>query len=362
MTPPDLIRLRLLNQQIIHSRRQSLGETVGALGAMQAQDYGAALWAIALRVPGTTEAGVEQAIAARAIVRSWPMRGTLHFMAAADVRWMLELLAPRIIEGTARRRVELELDAAIFARSRKVLKKALQGGGKISRPDFLELLEREGISTADGRNYHIPFFLSMERFLCFGPREGKQQTFVLFDEWLPEAPSLDRADALAEVARRYFTGHGPATLKDFMWWTGLKSSDARQALEAARPQLVSETVEGATYWLASSFPSVEGMGPEAHLLPGFDEYLLGYTDRAAVLDAKHAPKIIPGNNGVFMPMLVVDGRVAGTWKRTVKKKCVAVSVEPFTRLKKSTRQEIEKAAHFYGQFLGLPAELQISPL
>ncbi|MGC3991233.1 MAG: winged helix DNA-binding domain-containing protein [Chthoniobacteraceae bacterium] len=361
MSPSEIIRLRLLNQQIIHCRARSLGEVVGALGAMQAQDYGASLWAMALRVPGTTEAGVEAAIAAREIVRSWPMRGTLHFMAAADVRWMLELLTPRIIEGTARRRAELGLDEAILKKSRKVIQKALKGGGQITRPDLLELLEREGISTSGGRNYHIPFYLSMQRLICFGPREGKQQTFVLFDEWLPEARSLSRDEALAEVARRYFTGHGPATLKDFMWWTGLKSSEARQGLEAAKSQLVSETVDGTTYWLSAAFPSVEGLGPEAHLLPGFDEYLLGYTDRSAVLDAKHAEKIIPGGNGVFMPMLVVEGRIAGTWKRTVKKKAVAVSVLPFIKLKKSTKLEIEKAADFYGKFLGLPAELQIMP-
>jgi hypothetical protein len=359
MTAHDFPRLRLLNQQLAGSRRADAAEVVGALGAVQGQDYGAALWAIGARVPGLTEAALEQAIAERKIIRTWPMRGTAHFIAADDVRWMLELLATRVMAGTKRRREELELDDAIFARCRKVIKKALKGGGRITRPAFLGLLEREGISTKGGRNYHIPFHLAMEGLLCFGPREGKQHTFVLLDEWLPATRILKGEAALGEIALRYFTSHGPATLKDFIWWTGLKAAEARLAIEAAAPKLAKIAMENTDYWMPPTPVAANCEIPRAHLLPGFDEYLLGYTNRTAVLDPRHTPKIIPGNNGVFMPMLVLDGRIVGTWKRAVKKKAVVVKLLPFAKLKKGDQDAIAAAAELYGKFIALPVEVEL---
>ncbi len=345
MTPHEIARLRLLSQHVASGAARAPEEVVAAFGAMQAQDYGSALWAIGLRLPDATEADVEQAVAKRRIVRTWPMRGTLHFVAAEDVRWMLGLMTPRIIAGARRRWAELELSDAVFDRCRKAIEKMLQGGATLIREELLAGLERQGISTAGGRAYHILWRLA--RVLCFGPRAGKQKTFVLLDEWVPASRELSGEAALGELALRYFTSHGPATLADFIWWSGLKSSDAKIGVAAAAPQLANEIADGKTYWLRGDFAPAEPS--PGFLLPAFDEYLLGYTDRSAVLDSRHAPKIIPGGNGIFLPMLVRDGRIVGTWKRTSGKNSVTISAVPFTRVAKAS---FGAAAKRYGAFLG----------
>jgi hypothetical protein len=268
---------------------------------------------------------------------------------------MLELLAPRVLEATRKRQSELELDDALLRRIRKILARALQGGRLLTRDATFELLAREGIEADAPRRYHIPFRLAQEGFLCFGPREGRQATFALLEEWTPNARRLGRDEALAELTLRYFTGHGPATVQDFAWWSGLRAADARAGLESVASRLTRETVDGATFWMAENFAHA-GEG-SAHMLPGFDEYLLGYTDRSAVLAARHAPKIIPGNNGVFMPTLVLDGQVVGTWKRAPRKKALALTLAPFARSTKALIRALEPAAERLGAFHGLPAEI-----
>jgi hypothetical protein len=367
-SPAALARLRLLHQQIAPeaATARTPGELVAALGAMQAQDYLGALWAVGLRMPvsagtpETTEADVEQAIADRTIVRTWPLRGTLHFVAAADVRWMLELVAPGNVAGMARRHQQLELDDATFRRSRKIFEKALAGGRSLPRDALYAFLEDAGISATGQRGYHILWRLAQERVLCFGARDGKQPTFALLDDWVASAPRLERDEALAELARRYFTRHGPATVQDFVWWSGLKVSEAKAGLAAVSAQLRAETLYGNDYWMSPESPeSPEESLAGAFLLPGFDEYLLGYRDRRAVLDPRHAGRIVPGGNGMFLPTLVLDGKVVGTWKRTLQKKAVVIDSSPFTSLKKEKGRAFAAAAERYGRFVGLPVQMEI---
>jgi hypothetical protein len=357
VSPFDIARCRLLRQQISSHRCRRPAEVVAALGAMQAQDYLGALWSIGLRLPNATEAAVERALAERTIVRTWPMRGTLHIVAAADVRWMLELLAPRIVAGSAARARALELDAAVFARCEKLFVRALAGGRQLTREAMLELLEVNKISTASQRSYHILWRLAQEGVIIFAARSGKSQTFALLDEWVAPAKKLDRAAALGELARRYFTSHGPAMLTDYAGWSGLKMADARAGVEAAASVLQREKIGNADFWMSenAAVPNVEMV--EAHLLPGFDEYLLGYKDRNAVLEARHAGKIVPGGNGMFLPTVILHGRVAGTWKRVLKKKTVGITVSGFKPLKKSEKQAVASAANRYAHFLGLPVEV-----
>jgi hypothetical protein len=350
MTLRDIARLRLRNQGIAACTARTPAEVVAAFGAMQAQDYASALWAIGLRLPDATEADVERAVTERQIVRTWPMRGTVHFVAAQDVRWMLELLTPRIIAGARRRWEELEFTDALWRRIYELVAAMMQGRA-LTREAMHAGLEREGISTVGGRTYHIPWRLAQEGLICGGPREGKQKTFVLLDEWVPESRCLSGEEALAELALRYFTSHGPATLADFVWWSGLKVSDARTGIAAVASQLESEAVDGKIHWLrgGASAPEEPSAG---FLLPGFDEYLLGYTDRSASLDAKHALKIVPGGNGVFLPMLVNDGKVVGTWKRSAGKRAVTITADTFARTAKSAFAAPTKR---YGTFLGVSA-------
>jgi Winged helix DNA-binding domain len=357
MTSREFLRHRLINQRIIRGARKSPSEVVAWLGAMQAQDYSGALWAIGLRSVGAVEADVERAIAERTILRTWPMRGTLHFVAAADVRWMLALLTPRIVAGSAARARQLELDDAIFTRSRKIFIRALQGGRALQRDAMCALLECAKIPTAGQRGYHILWRLAQEGILCFGTRAGGQHTFALLDEWAPDAKTMDREQALGELARRYFTGHGPATLQDFVWWSGLKISDGKAGLAMAAAHLSRETMDGVDYWMPQSLLSPGDDAAPVHLLPGFDQYMLGYADRSAALDPLHSQKIVPGNNGMFMPTIVARGRVAGTWKRVFKRRGIVIEARPFAPLNKTEMRAFAAAARRYGDFMGMPVEV-----
>ncbi len=347
----------LYNQQLEQTRLYTPGEVVAWLGAVQAQDYLGALWSVGLRMPKATDGVIEQAIADKTIVRTWPMRGTLHFVAPADVRWMQALLTPRVIANSARRHAELGLDTAIFARSQDLFANALQGGKRLTRPAMLDVLAQAGIATAQQRGYHILGWVAQRSLICFGPMQGKQPTFVWLDDWVPAGRQFTREEALATLAKRYFTGHGPATLPDFIWWTGLTAADAKAGLAMVKAQLVHEVVDGQTYWMAQTMATVREQPLTAYLLPGFDEYLLGYTNRSAVLDPIYHPITHPGKNGVFSPTVVIDGRVAGVWKRILKQKSVSITAQPFTTFTGEQDQAIAAAAQRYGEFLGLPAVL-----
>ena len=322
------------------------------LGAVQAQDYLGALWAVGLRMRTAVEADIEHALANKTIIRTWPMRGTLHFVAAADIRWMLELLTPRIVAGSARRLYrQAGLDEAVFARSKELFVRALRGGKQLSRGAMYEVLEAGHISTADQRGLHILGRLAQDGLICFGAREGKQQTFALLDEWAPAAKTLERDEALAELARRYFTSRGPATLQDFVWWSGLTTADARAGLEMVRPQFIQETIDGQTYWLSSCMPAAKDVSMPAYLLPAFDEYTVAYKDRGAVLNPLYAKQANSGN-GIIYPTIVVDGQVVGTWKRKINKDGLAITPSPFTKLKRAETGALAEAASRYGEFLG----------
>jgi hypothetical protein len=344
---------RLTNQRLAGDRFNAPAEVVGWLGGLQAQDYLGALWAIGLRMQHATEAGIEQALAGRSIVRTWPMRGTLHFVAAQDVRWMLALIAPRVIARSARRYRELGLEEQTFSRSREIVAKVMQGGNQLTRGDLYQVLEAAQISTAGQRGIHILGRLTQEGLICFGAREGKQQTFVLLDEWIPPTKPLARLDALAELTRRYFTSHGPATLQDYVWWSGLTTADAKVGLEMAQPYLAQEDVKGKIYWLSESAPVFAKPIPAAHLLPAFDEYLVGYKVRDAVLNPRFVKQTNAGG-GMLSPVILLGGQVAGTWKRTLKKGAVEISPSWFLAPGDAQKQALIEATERYGAFLKLP--------
>jgi len=361
MTTEELVRLRLRNQWVEGGappgRERTPAGVVRHLGAVQAQDHAAAKWAIGLRCApeGVTDAEVERAIEDRTIVRTWPMRGTLHFVASEDARWMLELLAPRVIAAAATRRAQLGIDDAVLNLAKDRFAAALEGGRRLTREGMYDVLERAGIPADGQRGYHLLCRAAQDGLICFGAHEGKQPTFVLLEEWAPNAARKPCGESLAELARRYFTGHGPATLQDFCWWSGLTAADARKAVDLAGTHLTRETVGGVAHWVGDPAPEAADAGLQLYLLPGFDEYLLGYRDRAAVLDPEHAPRIVPGGNGVFLPTLVTDGRVAGTWKRTARKAGVTVTAAPFAPLDGAWMPAFDAAAQRYGRFLGAPA-------
>ncbi|HYM87244.1 MAG TPA: winged helix DNA-binding domain-containing protein [Pseudoxanthomonas sp.] len=356
-----IAQLRLRRQRILGGKLGSPAEVVSWLGAMQAQDYASSLWAIGLRMREATQALVEQAITERRIVRTWPMRGTLHFVAAEDVRWMSTLMTPRVIAASkARLQREFELDDAVLARCRKVLVKALRDGQALTRNDLYAQLDAAGIVTARQRGIHITGRLAQEGLLCLGPRAEKQPTFVLLDEWIPASSARDREQALAELARRYFHSHGPATLHDFAWWSGLTIKDVQLAIELAAAGLVQEIIGDRVYLHpGKELESSGAYDDDPHLLPSFDEYLVAYRDRSDAVEARFSPQVI-GINGLFNASIVIDGRVAGTWKRNFDRAGIVVELNPFRALLKKELKALGNIARRYGEFMGLPVQLKPS--
>lgn len=345
---------RLSNQQIAAPQAVQPCDVVAWLGAIQGQDYAGAKWSLGLRVAHSTDAAIERAIADGTIVRTWAMRGTLHLVAAADVRWLLALLAPRLIAASARRYTELELDEPTLARTTALLAQALAGGTQLNRPTLLALVEANGISTQGQRAAYILQRASLDGAICQGVAPRNVPVFVSLDAVAPRENILSRDDALATLAQRYIASRGPVALSDFVAWSGLPVGDARRGLALVEDQFARETIDGQTYWLSHQTVQPTAAARGVYLLPGFDEYLLGYRDRSATLDARYATRIVPGGNGIFMPTIVSDGRVVGTWKRLFKKATVVVASQPFRALSDEEYMGIEAAAAEYGRFVQMP--------
>lgn len=352
-----IINNRLRVQRLQEDQFTTPEAVVDHFVAVQAQDFLPALWALGLRTRDATESFVEKAIFERAIVRTWPIRNTVHFITPADIRWVLELSAPKGLRDNARLR-ELELDGEIFSRSRKVLTDSLGDGRPQTRPALYAALEQAGISTAGQRGYHILCRLSQEGLICIGPREGKQHTIVLLDAWVPPGKSLSREEALAELALRYFASHGPATIKDYTWWSGLAAAEARAGLEMAKPRLEQTKVGDDTYWFSA--PSVDsGKSPSStHLLPFLDEYLVAYKDRSAPVPPEYNA-LVDSGNVIFHQPVIVHGRVAGIWTRQLKRDSIVVTVSLFRTLSASEMEALVAAVDRLGVFLGLTAQLSL---
>ena len=352
----EIARRRLRAQMLAGTTFTSPVDVVARLGAVQAQDYLGALWALGVRLTDARAADVELAIERRTIVRTWPMRGTLHFVAAADARWMLELRATRAATGAAARLRRLGIDDGVVLRARRALEKHLEGGRRLTRPAAYRALERAGISTQGERGLHVLWRLAHDGVLCFGPHDGKQPTLVLLEEWLPRATRLPRDEALVELARRYFEGHGPATDQDLAWWSGLTLTDARAAVDSARTALREERIEGQSYFSsASSSPEVStGKSAPAQALPPFDEFLVGYADRTSALRSAGAGRLTAFE--VLGPVLVFDGQVVATWKRRVRGRRASFSISWLSPASKGRIATAGRALESYARFFGLESE------
>jgi len=346
----DLLGARLRRQRLAGGGFANATEAVSAQLAVQAQDYLGALWGLGQRVTGASESTIEQALAERSIVRAWPLRGTLHFVAAEDLRWLLDLLAPRLLQRSRRRlKDDFDLDERVVERARKVCERALGGGRALTREALYAAFDDARITTGGSRGLHLVWWLAHAGVLCFGTRVGKQHTFVNLDDWLPPTRRLSRETALAELARRYFASRGPATLRDFAWWSGLPAADAAAAHEAVRRELAALDVDGRTYWCAADDEAGRGAkAPRVHLLPAYDEYTVAYADRDAFLDVQHATR---AGNGIFKPALLVDGRIAGGWKRTLAKTTVDLVPDWFEPPTTTTMKAFDIAAARYAAFL-----------
>lgn len=318
LTAHDVALLRLLAQHVAGQPVATPRDAVGLLTAVQAQDDVGAITSIALRTAARDRAAVVAAYDAGEIVRTWPMRGTLHAVLAEDVAWMLPLMTPGPRTAAATRRPQLGLGEADVVRAHELAATALRDGGALRRSELLAVWADAGLEPTAGRGYHLIVELAQRGVLCLGPFREREQAFVLVDDWVRAPRALPRDVALAELALRYFRGHGPATIKDLMRWAGLPARDLRPATAAVRDQLVAVTVDGVEHLMDPATPDLlathAAAARDVVLLPGFDEVILGYQDRSMTLDPAYADRIVPGGNGVFRPTVVVDGRVVGTWK------------------------------------------------
>ena len=356
MTDFDIPHRRLHNQHLAGTLFEKPDEVVRWLGAVQAQEYAGAKWALAQRAQDQTAAAIDRAFAAGAILRTHVMRPTWHFVAPEDIRWLLELTAPRVKAVSAYYFRKLGLDAAVFARCQAALVKALRGGKTLTRSELESVLRKAGLAQETDDRLRLAYIMiqaELDGVICSGALRGKQHTYALLEERAPPVKALPRDEALAELARRFFTSHGPATVKDYTWWSGLTTADARAGLEMVKPRLAEEVVDGKSFWFAPEAPAPRAASPTAHLLPAYDEYTIAYKDRTAVLDPQYLQQVVAGNGIV----IVVDGRIVGTWKRTFQQGTVVLALRPFTRLTKAEDQAVAAAAARYGAFLGLPVVL-----
>lgn len=358
MNNADIIRRRLHQQGLSKSIFKDANDIVSQLGAVQAQDYLGATWALGLRLKDSTAADIDQAFTNGSILRTHLLRPTWHFVTSKDIRWLLKLTAPRVHAAAAYMYRTLELDSTIFKRSLTVLEKTLRGGKYLTRTELTTALKKAGISSDNLLRFtHIMFYAELEGLVCSGPRRGKQFTYALLEERVPPAKELNREESLAELTKRYFSSRGPATLQDFVWWSGLTMTDAKNGIALVKPQFLSEEINGQVYWFSDSKLPAKNKSMTARLLPNYDEYIVGYTDRSHMYDSTHNPKLDARGNFLFQNTILIDGQVIGTWKRTIKKDRVDIELHPFKEMGKQEGQAVNDAIETYGKFLGLAPKI-----
>jgi hypothetical protein len=360
MTISNISPQRLQNQHLVGTPFKKPEEVVQWLGAVQAQDYAGAKWAIGQRVKGCLDADVEQAYISGKILRTHMMRPTWHFVRPEDIRWIQELTSPRVHQVMGYYRRQHELDEKLLKRSKNILIKTLQGGKEKTRAELAEALKKAGITASGPRLAHLIMHAELHALICSGALCGKQHTYALLDERVPKAKILERDEALAELSRRYFTSHGPALLKDFAGWSGLTSTDVKAGIEMVKPKLLHEVIDGKTYWFANAAASIQLKEPIIHLLPNYDEYFIGYKDHGPSFDPSLNRNSKVLNNVLSRHIIVMNGQIIGGWRRLFNKKQVRIETELLVSLNKSQKEVLQTATEKYGKFLGVPVILTFS--
>ncbi len=351
MTTTDIAKHRLISQQLAGTKFTTPKQIVSHFGAMQAQDYEMAKWAIGVRI-GKTEKEIEQAINAGEIIRTHILRPTWHFVSAGDLRWMLALTAPHVKAATAFACRHFGLDDKTVLRSNNIIQKSLTGGKHLTREELMSLLQKKGIAITPLRSIHIMLRAELEAIVCNGPKRGKQFTYALVDEKVPSVKALEKEKALAELAKRYFTSHGYATLQDFCWWSGLTVANAKMGLESIRSGLDCAKIDNQTYWSGPGYPNELGNFERAVFLPAYDEFMVGYKDRSASLGASNAKDTIT-SNGIFKPVILINGKVEGIWRRDLKNDHMIVEPHFFKAKNKLKKKALLESVKPYGDFLGM---------
>ncbi len=348
----DIARRRLARQHLIHPTLSDPAEVVRVLGAVQAQDFGGAKWALGMRTRGSTDASIERAFAEGSIVRTHVLRPTWHFITPADIRWMLALTGPRVKATMASYDRKLELDDAFFRRSNAAIVRALRDGKQLTRAELGETLRQAGLDVGGSQRLgHILLRPELDAIICSGARRGKQFTYALLDERVPAAAARPRDEALLDLTTRYFATRGPATAHDFAWWSGLTVADARRGIEMAGVALEREVIDDTSYWSDPSARMSAWRSPKVFLLPNYDEFFIGHRDRSAIGTRLKSARLVTGGDALISHVIAVDGQLVGGWRRNLTNDHVTIDVRLLTRLTSPERQALDRAARRHGEFL-----------
>ncbi|GAB3905659.1 winged helix DNA-binding domain-containing protein [Mucilaginibacter boryungensis] len=349
----DILKQRLLNQQISKHNFTNAADVVHWFGAIQAQDYAGAKWALSLRLKGAKDTVIEKSLDRGEILRTHVMRPTWHFVSPKDIRWMLELTAPRINAGNASRYRGFELTEKVLNKCHDILIRSLEGRKYLTRTQLSEILNKANIPTHENRAAHILMHAELAGLICSGPRNGNQFTYALLDERVPKTTPIDYDEALGRLVERYFTAHGPATVHDCAWWSGLTLTDVKKGISITQAKLNTVTINKQAYWFAANMPEPARMSPHIYLLPNYDEYIVGYADRAALAAVSH---INSRDNALFSNTVIVKGKVAGVWKKTLKKDKIEINLESFGKIE---QKQLKKALDLYSKHTDREAIIKI---
>jgi hypothetical protein len=352
----QIAHIRLVNQRLTTSSFKKTEELVSWMGCIQAQDFASAKWAIANRIKGITDQQIEADFNAGKILRTHVLRPTWHFVCPEDIGWMLQLTAPHVKAMSKSMHRQLGIDETTLRKSKEVLTKALSAGKHLTRQQLLPFYTDANINTDDIRLGIILMDAELDGLICSGALQGKQFTYALLDERLTKTTPYDREIAIAELAKRYFSSHGPATIQDFAWWSGLNLADSKHGLEMNKHHLTHHIVNAQAYWFAADTTAIP-IAKSVQLLPAFDEYTIAYKYRGDVLPTVYNKET---GNGIFKPLIIADGEVAGIWKRSLTKTKVLIDLMPFKPIDKSSQLKLLAEAKRYSKFLNL--DLQITGL
>jgi Winged helix DNA-binding domain len=356
MKPSDISRFRLTSQQITGSQFNKAKDLVSWMGAIQAQDFNMAKWAVGVRLHDSTDKTIESAIDSGEIIRIHVLRPTWHFVSPEDIHWMLDLTANQIKSSMKSRDKALELTDKVYSKSNAVIAKTLQDEDHSLREDLVLALNRANIKTDNNRTSHLMVRAELDGIVCSGKLKNNKQTYTLLTNRVSKTKKLTKDEALGTLALKYFTSHCPATLQDFIWWSGLSTSDSRKALEMVKSNFIPETIGKYTYWLTHSFSVSKTRNDLINFLPAYDEFIISYKDRSASLMNEDTKKAV-SSNGIFRPVILINGMVAGLWKRTIKKDKILLETELFRSSVKISKTSIDNAVHTYAQFQNKKVEL-----
>jgi hypothetical protein len=352
--------LRLHNQGLAETRLACPEEVVSRFGAMQAQDYAAAKWAVALRAREVTNSSLDRAFTEGKILRTHVLRPTWQFVSPTDIRWMLKLSGPRVRELNTNWHRKIGLEDEVFIKAEMTLSKVLKGK-HMTRSEIASELKQTNIGV-NLNNLRLAFIMmqaELDGVVCSGALKGKQHTYALLDERVPSDREFTRDEALAELTKRYFTSHSPATVKDYSWWSSFSVVEVKRGVEMLSDMLVGEKIGGQDYWFFAPEKIKYTSKAVLRLLPNFDEYIIGYANRSAIFDASYAKGLDARYNPLFQPTIVLDGQVIGTWKRTIQKRKIIVTAKLFLKLANLEQDLLAKAVEGYSKFMELPFELNI---